>query len=545
MSEKEIPGGVVGHSQGKFLSKTQNLTYLGENEFQSAEQTGQLHDQITSAVCSASARLLRSSTSREDIIDVLASLGQAVNVSFCVLFEINTTSNRPTINIRFIWQKPGLNNIEPLAYLDPYLMRIGQPQDGFFLEKAFLDQGRGNTQPFSLAILPTNPANPKDSFIGLIDIHKEQGWPVFERDALKIAANLIGSIIEHNRFDEKIRENEIRNRVIIDSLPDLVIRIDANGKILDYTARTDHPLFIERDSITGKVLADIWPRNIVNKIITGKKKYRFVKPQILEEFKLPFSNKVYESRLDPINPHEALIVIRDVTEQSELKRMKSDFINQASHELRTPVTASILMAELIQGGGQPQEIDEYWQILNSELNRQKILIDRLLIAGRLESGMMHLEIAPTELEPILRESISAVMPISRKKHILVELSVPETTPKIFGDKSGLEQVFINLINNAIKFSPEGSIVKINVTHNHQAVLATIIDEGMGIPAHETVHLFERFFRARDVTIAEIPGSGVGLFIVKSILEGLGGNIQLTSSTSVGTIFTVTLRSADY
>ena len=268
-----------------------------------------------------------------------------------------------------------------------------------------------------------------------------------------------------------------------------------------------------------------------------------MKPQILDEFKLPFSNKVYESRLDPINPQEALIVIRDVTDQSELKRIKSDFINHASHELRTPVTASILMAELIQEGGLPQEIEEYWQILNSELNRQKILIDRLLIAGRLESGMMHLEIAPAELLPILRESIAAVVPISRKKHILIECSVPESTPKILGDKSGLEQVFINLLNNAIKFSPEGSKVKIDVTHEKQCVLVAIADEGIGIPAHETVHLFERFFRLRVATIAEIPGSGVGLYIVKSILEGLGGGIQLTSSSSLGTIFTVTLRTA--
>ncbi|MCX6080071.1 MAG: ATP-binding protein [Chloroflexi bacterium] len=515
----------------------------GNDDYRPSAQELQIHDRILAMVSSASARMLRNATSEEHILDVLASIGKAINVNCCVLFEIDLNLSKPTAHHKFIWHRPGSERLNLVSLLEPYIVRIGQTQDGFFLESAIQNAAATEKSVFSLAILPTNPLDTSQGYLGIIDTQKEQTWHPALRDALRISTNLIGAILERNRFEEKFRENEIRNRIIIDALPDLVIRIDSSGKILDYTSRKDHPLFINRDVISGKMLSEIWPKNIVNKIIQGRKKNRFLKHQILEEFKLPFSNKVYESRLDPIGQHEALIVIRDVTDQAELKQMKSDFINQASHELRTPVTSSILMAELIQEGGLPEEIEEYWQILNSELNRQKILIDRLLIAGRLESGMMHLEIAPTVLETILQESISAIKPIARKKNISIELSNPETTPLILGDKSGLEQVFINLINNATKFSPEGSIVKIKVTHDGPEVQVAVIDQGMGIPAHETIHLFERFFRAREVTIAEIPGSGVGLYIVKSILEGLGGSIKLTSSTSAGTTFTATLRSA--
>src|SRR6185503_12839195 len=104
-------------------------------------------------------------------------------------------------------------------------------------------------------------------------------------------------------------------------------------------------------------------------------------PSCLDEFQLPYSNHTYEARPYPLGTSEALIVIRDITEQARLDEMKSDFINRASHELRTPLTSAILMTDLIQGGGSQEELNDYWRTLTSELNRQKILIDRLLIAG--------------------------------------------------------------------------------------------------------------------------------------------------------------------
>ena len=114
---------------------------------------------------------------------------------------------------------------------------------------------------------------------------------------------------------------------------------------------------------------------------------------------------------------------------------------------------------------------------------------------------------------------------------------------IMGDKGGLQQVFINLINNAVKFSPDGSVVDVIVTKNEKEVLISIADHGLGIPPESLPHLFERFYRAKNVTIAEIPGSGIGLFIVKSIIEELGGKIEVKSESNVGTTFTIYLRQA--
>jgi signal transduction histidine kinase len=202
------------------------------------------------------------------------------------------------------------------------------------------------------------------------------------------------------------------------------------------------------------------------------------------------------------------------------------------------------MAELIHEGGTQEELEEYWRTLQSELNRQKILIDRLLIAGRLESGMMTLEHTPIDLIPVLEESIMAVKAIANKRRVVLDLKTERRPVFILGDKSGLQQVFINLINNAAKFSPEGSSVTINVVEAENEVRISISDQGLGIPPEAQQHLFERFYRAKNVTIAEIPGSGIGLYIVKSIVDELGGRINVKSELNMGTTFIISLRRSE-
>jgi len=512
------------------------------SERKSAEWVLKRHTQILSVIGDATARLLRSSSIEIKIPEVLESLGLAMDVFCCAIFEINTFAANPFVQVRHNWQRSDKEAFDISAAIESFIPELLKTGGGYFSSLGPDDRSASFSRP-TLVAIPINGNLGSWGFLGFFLEENKLSWSISELEAAQTAANLIGSALQRNRYEETIRLNETRNRIILDALPDLLIRIDTYGTILDYSANSDHPLYIHRDMVEGKKLSEIWPEEIVQKIIGAMNEGSFTTPSHMQEFQLPYSNHTYEARLYP-SLSEALIVIRDITEQARLNEMKSDFINRASHELRTPLTAAILMTELIQEGGTTDELNEYWRTLKSELNRQKILIDRLLNAGRLESGMMKLEIAPMDVIPALEESLMAVKPIAHKGKVSLSLTAQRRPIQVIGDKSGLQQVFINLINNAVKFSRQGGDVKVTVSEDESEVLIDIVDSGVGIPEQAMSHLFERFYRAKNVTIAEIPGSGIGLYIVKSIVEELGGTIHVSSVLNQGTTFTVSLKRAE-
>ena len=497
------------------------------------------YTEILSVISDATARLLRASNIEARIPEILKSLGVATDVSGSAIFEIDTFSKTPTVNIQYWWTKTSTTVPHIIEIIKQHIPQILATAGNYYSN--FTEPNAAGDSTSTLVTLPIHGAMGSWGFLGLFDEENKISWSASELNAVQTAANLIGSALQRSLYEETIRMNEARNRAILSALPDLLIRIDLEGKILDYSAKADHPLYLHRDVISGKKLAETWPEEIVQKIKGPQNQGAFQAANVLEDFKLPFTNKVFEARLYPIGKSEALIVVRDITEQAQLNEMKSDFVNRASHELRTPLTTAILMTDLILGGGTGAELDEYWRTMRSELNRQKILIDRLLIAGRLESGMMHLELNPINLLAVLEESIRAVKPIAGKRGITFTLQTEQPMIQALGDNSGLQQVFINLLNNAVKFSRENGVVQIQVEETATNVQITIKDQGMGIPREALPHLFERFYRAKNVTIAEIPGSGIGLYIVKSIIDELGGNISVDSEIEHGTTFHISLR----
>lgn len=505
------------------------------------EETLKRYTRILSVISDATTRLLRSSNIEAKIPGILESLGPAAGVSGCAVFEIDTFTSTPSVKVQYSWRREPDSHLDIASMIGRHIPKLVNASGDYSNRGLSNEDGAAGAGGVSFVVMPIHGTLGSWGFLILFDEEKEIAWSPSERNAIQTAANLIGSALQRGSYEETIRLSEARNRAILSALPDLLIRIDIRGVILDYSANPEHPLYIHRDVISGKRLAETWPPDIVERIMGQGNQKAFSSMSVLEGFKLPFIDKVYESRLYPISPTEALIIVRDITDEVQLNHMKSDFINRASHELRTPLTAAMLMAELIQGGGTAEELKEYWRTLRSELNRQKILVDRMLIAGRLEGGMMNLERNPMDLIPVLEESMLAVKPIAAKRGIRLEFQTEQRPVYILGDKSGLQQVFINLINNAAKFSREGSSVTISVTRTANVAEVAIVDRGLGIPPDAIQHLFERFYRARNVTIAEIPGSGIGLYIVKSIVDELDGEIRVESTLGEGTTFIVSLK----
>lgn len=504
-----------------------------------AERLIQRNSRILSAISEATVRLFRYSNIESGITEVLESLGAVLGTFCCIIFDIEQFSDSPQVMIQYSWTHPSAANFDPEKAVKPFVPRLLHAPDTILTQTDI--QASRVVQNFSLLAVPIHGGTELIGFLGLFDRGENFSWLLSEFDVIQTASNLVGAALERIQYEETIRLNEFRNRMIVDSFPDLLVRINADGEILDYNASLNHPLYIHRDMITGRKLTETWPESVVAKILGEENRGVFKTDHWLEGFQLPFSSSIYESRLHPINLGEALIIVRDITDMVRLNEMKTDFINRASHELRTPLTAVILMADLIQQGGTQEELDEYWRTMRNELSRQKKLIDSLLMAGRLESGTVKLEVTLLDLLPVVQDSILAVKPIAGMKYIEVVLEAPPGPVNAMGDAAALQQVFINLITNAVKFSPEESRVLVTVGYSEGNVDVSVSDSGMGISEDAIPHLFEKFYRARNVTVAEIPGSGIGLYIVKSIVEELGGTIEVSSRLNKGTSFTVHLK----
>jgi len=511
------------------------------SERKTTEKILKRNSRILSVISEATARLFRSPNIESGISEVLGSLGNALEMFCCVIFEIEQFSDTPQTKVQYHWAEYNATDFDAETAITPFIDRMSLDPDAVLFEKKI--SGTKSIPEYSFLAIPIQGTLGSRGFLGLFDRENNLSWLITEFDVVQTATNLVGAALQRIQYEETIRLNEFRNRMIVDAFPDLLIRINLDGLIPDYSSSPNHPLFIHRDMISGKKLVETWPAEIVGRILGDANKNSFTTDFWLEGFQLPFSSSIYESRLHPINSREALIIIRDITDMVRLNEMKTDFINRASHELRTPLTAVILMADLIQQGGTEDELQEYWRILRNELIRQKNLIDRLLMAGRLESGMMKLENVPLDIILSLTDSIQAVMPIANKRNINLILDAPKNSVNILGDNSALQQIFINLITNATKFSPEDSKVLVVVGFSEGFVDVSVTDHGMGIAAEAIPHLFEKFYRAKNVTVAEIPGSGIGLYIVKSIIEELGGKIEVKSKLNHGTTFIVHLRPA--
>jgi len=490
-----------------------------------------------SVIGEVTAALFRSSNIESSLPEVLESLGYAVGVFSCAIFETKNS----TLRIRHKWVDPAVPAFDAEAVIEPFLDSLSKFPDRVF-SVPDVPEKVSSSPKISMLAVPIQGALGSWGFLGLFDKDDKLSWLPTSFDIVQTTANLLGAAIERMHYEETLRLSERRNRIMMDALPDLLLRVDRSGRIFDYNASSSHPLYLEPGDAIGKNLHELWNHEIAGKLLPRiPDETLFTLPRTVENFKLPGRAGTFEARLFPISKLEALIIVRDITEQARLSQMKSDFINWASHELRTPLTSAILMAELLKQDCTPEETEEYLSTLSSELNRQKSLINELLMAGRLESGTLHVEVSVLDLIPVLKDALLAVRAIAKKKNIKINVSAPVGRCAIRGNSAALQQVFINLLSNAVKFSPDDSAVELRVERVDAETHISVSDRGLGIPADAMPYLFERFYRARNVSAAEIPGSGIGLFIVKSILKELNGAISVESKVNEGTTFTVTLK----
>lgn len=237
------------------------------------------------------------------------------------------------------------------------------------------------------------------------------------------------------------------------------------------------------------------------------------------------------------------LMVYDVTEQTMTEQIRRDFVANASHELRTPLTLINGYIESLQSGVVRDEAGRARCLSVMEKHGKRILriIEDLLTISRLENGASALNLEPFNVRACVQDALDHLAPLLEGRDIRIELDFPPEGGELRGDRFYWDQVFANLLENAIKENPNpGLVIRVSGEWRPDGCVLTVSDNGIGIPAHDLPFVFKRFYRGHKHHSPEIKGTGLGLSIVRRTVEAHGGTIELASMPGVETRFTIRL-----
>ena len=268
--------------------------------------------------------------------------------------------------------------------------------------------------------------------------------------------------------------------------------------------------------------------------------------RILETHEEP--HRVYHEFSAPVQDDAGRVmgriyVYRDITKETEVDRMKSEFIATVSHELRTPMTSIKGSLGLLLGGVTgplTDEARELLQIAQNNSDRLIRLINDILDISRIEAGKMEIRRGPVSMADAVQRSVRELQGFADERQIRVTTVMPGNLPRVIADSDRLQQVLVNLLSNALKFSPPGSTVTVTAGHDPTEVWVRVEDTGPGIPLEHREAIFDKFHRVDSASTRRTGGTGLGLAICRAIVTEHGGQIWVESEVGRGSAFTFTL-----
>lgn len=351
---------------------------------------------------------------------------------------------------------------------------------------------------------------------------------------------LVEKIFDQSRvINETIHSLEQQRNIIrlmMENLQEGVILTDEHYRILGINRCACRILQKDTDGLSGMVLSQELPEARWETITAGRLS------DIVTEQKLSLNDRLYQLAVQPVYKdaelYGMLFILDDVTEQEHREQLRREFTSNVSHELKTPLTSISGFAEVLSAGLFQNDADvvHFGSLIRKEAKRLLGLIEEIMHLTHIEEGKNLKVKGPVILKNIINDIVEFMEPVLQEKEVTVHCTMEDVS--FIGDMGMIRELAMNLIDNAVKYNRPGGHVYVSVRQEEQHVNLTVRDTGVGIPEDKQKRVFERFYRADTSRSQKINGSGLGLSIVKHIVEHHHGTISLQSKMQDGTTITV-------
>ncbi len=375
----------------------------------------------------------------------------------------------------------------------------------------------------------------------------------FDQQIQVRSSDEIGQLAEmFNRMSRQLKEtmSEIQDEksqaeAILTHMADGLMALNASGRIIrlnpaaqrmfqvaELQAIGRRPGELAEDSGLEEALSEAWDQS------SALTRQIRLKDRVLQAYITPLKS-------DGRQPAGTVIVFHDITELEKLESLRREFVANVSHELKTPLTTVKSYVEtLLDGAAEDPEVrDRFLRVVDGETERMTRLVRDLLRLTHMDEGTSRWTIAPQDVGELVAEAAGRLRVQAERKRLAVACEVDPETPAALCDYDKIQQVVINLLANAIEFTPNGGRIQISVAPAGDEVQVAIQDTGIGIPAEDLPRIFERFYRVDKARSRSMGGTGLGLSIAKQIVELSGGSISIESEVDRGTTVTFTLPAA--
>ncbi|MBX3064063.1 MAG: GAF domain-containing protein [Anaerolineae bacterium] len=394
------------------------------------------------------------------------------------------------------------------------------------------------------------PMHVRGKVIGVLSVmsHDPYDFSEEELNLLRLVADQIGIAIDNARLFEAAKREQSRLEAVLQSTADAIIALDLRGNVSVFNQAAESLFKVNSDDWIGKSVLDVpLPELIHDKFKQGiwqapaeNGNVRFDIALEGDHFYLMILSRVYaHTQTDEMQMDGWVTVFQDVTHLKEAERARLNFIQQAAHDLRNPLGVTLsALTMLNRNWKEPTPADqEVFNIALTGINRMQDLIDDLLNLEHIESGV-DFRHEPMSISELVERCVGDMGPMLQRREQKMMVVAEPSLPTFYGDERWLYRALMNLLSNAHKYTPIGSMIKLRASAYGNYMVLSVEDNGPGIPMDAQLKIFDRFFRIR--TTEKVPGTGLGLAIVKSVAEKHGGRAYVSSEPGYGATFRMIL-----